>query len=94
MSIPQARKELLRIADEEDRDDIRSIVFDLMFRKPPLRRAPVSFKKKLTDVQKQQIEHLFDTFPHMAMREIAQRVKTDQGRVSEHLNQRLRSKGG
>ena len=82
--IPEIRKRLYELAEEHGLDELRSLA-DATYRKKPTRVAPRTAKAKLTVEQMDQIDELASTFIHMPMREIAIRVGTDQGRVSEYL---------
>lgn len=85
LPIPQIRKRLYELAEQHGLDELRELA-DASRRKPALRRAPARYTAKLTPEKQENIRYLAQTFPHMAMREIARRVGTDQGRVSETLN--------
>lgn len=89
MKIPQIRKRLHQLAEEHGIPELSRLA-EATRRRPPIRQAPRTAKAVLSDDQKRQIDRLADTFVHMPMREIAYRVGTDQGRVSEYLNERAR----
>jgi hypothetical protein len=88
-SIPEIRKRLYELATETGIEELRELA-DASYRRPPCRVAPTTAKRKLTDEQKRQIDYLAATFIHMPMRDIAHRVGTDQGRVSEYLSKKAR----
>lgn len=87
--IPVIRKRLYELADELGVEELRELA-DATYRRPPCRVAPTTAKRKLTEEQKRNIDHLAATFVHMPMRDIAHRVGTDQGRVSEYLSKKAR----
>lgn len=90
MRIPLIRKRLYELADEHGIEELRKLA-DASYRRAPVRQAPRTAKARLTDEQKRHIDQLADTFIHMPLRDIAQRVGSDQGRVSEYLSRKARA---
>ena len=87
MKIPAIRKRLHQLADEHGIPELAELA-EATRRRLPTRKAPRKLRNALTDQQKGQIDQLAVNFPHMPMRDIAARVGTDQGRVSEYLARR------
>lgn len=83
--IPEIRKRLYELAEEHGIDELRTLA-DATRRKQPVTRAPKLRSNKLNEHQVQMIEQLRTQFPHMSQHDIAARVGTNQGRVSEYLN--------
>jgi len=90
MKIPAIRKRLHELADEHGIPELAELA-EATRRRVPTRVAPRKLRNALNEHQKQMIDQLADTFPHMPMRDIAQRVGTDQGRVSEYLARQRRA---
>lgn len=81
-----AREELLALAAySPDGDEIRRIVEQHMWRRPPARRAPARRKKISKDLKKE-IEQFLSTHPDVDLQRIAERFNVNAGRVSEILH--------
>jgi hypothetical protein len=90
-NIPQARKELLALADMceasgdlDTCDEIRAIVGLHLKRRSPIRKAPVH-SKTVTPELAADIRHFAKNHPHLSQMTIASTFGVNSGRVSEAM---------
>lgn len=91
-NIPEARKQLLLVADMADRETanrIRQIVDRYMTREKAVRRAPVK-SQGVTFWMALQIRKYAAANPTAHFSEIATRFGINQGRVSEVLTRKIK----
>lgn len=85
-NIIAARDELLALAvHSPDGAEIRRIVQEHMWRRPPARRAPARRKKISKDLKREIEQFLFD-HPDADLQRVAERFNVNAGRVSEILH--------
>jgi hypothetical protein len=83
-TIPEIRTRLLQIAEEHGVPEIVELV-DEMYRKRPIRRAPVR-SQKLTPALAAEIRAYARTHPDMHQQDIAETFGVNHGRVSQAMN--------
>ncbi len=85
-NIPMAREIVAKVASQvppEQRAELERAL-GMMTRRQPARRAPTQYSGALNEYQRNQIDALVKT--NLSQQDIAVRVGTNAGRVSEYIN--------
>jgi hypothetical protein len=81
--IPEIRDRLHALADEHGIDELHNLAEETR-RRSPLRRVRSRWPK-LTENQKVAVRAMFEAYPTLGVRELADRFDTSIGRISEAI---------
>lgn len=83
MRIPEIRDRLHQLADEHGIPELHDLAEETR-RRSPLRRVRSRWPK-LTESQKEAVRAMFDAYPTLGVRDLADRFDTSIGRISEAI---------
>ena len=83
MRIPEIRDRMHELADEYDIPELHDLAEETR-RRSPLRRVRSRWPR-LTEVQKEAVRAMFDAYPTLGVRDLADQFDTSIGRISEAI---------